>query len=118
MPIFFDPLELAASALLAVLLIFVGYLFLSLLSDGIDAVAPPPAPKNRVPKEAPRQLDVSGVFGPDDLAHFVVVNARRWPHFRQHVLVRIDDEAAPWVWVTAYTAPDGVKRFDYNLDDY
>lgn len=116
-PSFFDPVDLVVGVAFAALLFLPCWVFLSFLSDGLDAIAPLPASKNPVPKEAPRQLDAAGVCGPDGRAHFVVANARRWPRFRQRILLRIDDESAAWVWVTAYTATDGSKRFDYNLND-
>jgi len=44
------------------------------------------------------------------------LSARRWPRFRQRVLLRIGGDTA-LVWVVAFTLPDGVKHFDYNLTE-
>lgn len=118
MPFFIDPAELALGVVFIGVLALAGRLIMDALTRGLDEVCPPlERISRRVPKEMPRELEVDGVVGQDNRAHFVIVNSRRWPRFRQRVLLRIDDESAPWVWVTAYTAPEGSKRFDYNLDD-
>lgn len=114
----FDPLEIGLGLAFVGLLSVFAYLFWSVLSGCLDAVAPPLTRKRRqVPKDAPAELDVDGAVGPDGLSHFVVLNARRWPRFRQRVLLRIGGDTAPLVWVVAFTLPDGGKHFDYNLTE-
>lgn len=115
-PSVFDLGELMLSVIFVGLLALTGRLILDAVTAGLDAVTPPLIRKRRqVRKNAPVQLDVSDVLGPDGQTHFVVANARRWPRFRQRILLRIGGDLAPLVWVTAYSAPDGSKRFDYNL---
>lgn len=114
---FFDYGEFVLGIAFIGVLALAAWLISNALTQSLDQVCPPlERASKRVPKAKPAELEVDGVVDQHDLAHFVVVNSSRWPRFRQRVLLRIDDAEAPWAWVTAYTASDGSKRFDYNLD--